>query len=102
MTLRYTPEAIRDLQELKTYISKVLHNPQAANRITKCILQNCATLKTFPHSGTRLEVLTGQPGDLRYIATENHLVIYRVEDGHVMIARILDGRTDYLKILLKK
>ena len=41
MKLKYTPEAIRDLQETKTYISKVLHNPKAAERITRSILNLC-------------------------------------------------------------
>lgn len=101
MILRFTPEAIQDLQELKNYIGQTLHNAKAAARITKSILGSCAVLKSFPQSGTMLEVLTSQPSDVRYIVAENHLIFYRVEDGYVMIARILDGRTDYLKILLK-
>lgn len=101
MILRFTPEAIADLQEMKTYISKTLHNAKAANRITKSILDSCASLKAFPQSGTMLEVLTGQPSDVRYIVAENYLIFYRVEDGYIMVARILDGRTDYLRILLK-
>lgn len=101
MNLRYTPEAIADLQEMTAYISKTLHNAKAANRITKNILESCASLKAFPQSGTMLEVLTGQPNDVRNIVAENHLVFYRVEDGYIMVARILNGRTDYLKVLLK-
>ena len=101
MILRYTPEAIADLTDTKTYISKTLHNAKAANRITKSILESCASLKSFPQSGTMLEVLTGQPSDIRYIVAENHLIFYRVEDGYIMIARILDGRTDYLRVLMK-
>ena len=101
MILRYTPEAIADLTDTKTYISKTLHNAKAANRITKGILESCASLKAFPQSGTMLEVLTGQTSDLRYIVAENHQIFYRVEDGYIMVARILDGRTDYLKVLLK-
>lgn len=101
MILRYTPEAIADLTDTKTYISKTLHNAKAANRITKSILESCTSLKAFPQSGTMLEVLTGQPSDIRYIVAENHLIFYRVEDGYILVARILDGRTDYLKVLLK-
>ena len=101
MILRFTPEAIADLQELKTCIRKTLHNAKAANRITKSILESCTSLKAFPQSGTMLEMLTGQPSDIRYIVAENHLIFYRVEDDYIMVARILDGRTDYLKVLLK-
>lgn len=101
MILRFTPEAIADLTDTKNYISKTLHNAKAANRITKSILESCSSLKAFPQSGTLLEILTGQPSDIRYIVAENHLIIYRVEDDYIMVARILDGRTDYLKVLLK-
>lgn len=101
MILRYTPEAIADLTDTKTYIRKTLHNVKAANRITKSILENCASLKAFPQSGTMLEALTGQPSDIRYIVAENHLIFYRVEDGYILISRILDGRTDCLKALSK-
>lgn len=32
MKLRFTPEAISDLAEIKRYIGKELHNPSAAMR----------------------------------------------------------------------
>ena len=31
MTVRYTPEAIHDLQALRDYIGKILGNPKAAS-----------------------------------------------------------------------
>ena len=101
MNLRYTPEAIADLREMKTYITKVLHNAQAAKRITASILDACSALKTFPELGTPLEMLTGQASDVRYLVCENRMVFYRAEDGCVLVARVLDGRTDYLRVLMK-
>ena len=35
MNIRYTPEALRDLLEMKEYIRVTLQNPKAAARITK-------------------------------------------------------------------
>lgn len=99
MTLRYTPEAIRDLQETKRYISKVLQNPKAAARITKSILDACGHLKQHPKLGATLEGNTGRPSDLRYLVCENHIAFYRMEDDVISVARILDGRQDYLWIL---
>lgn len=72
MKLKYTPEAIRDLQETKTYISKVLHNPKAAERITRSILNLCGRLKDHPNLGMSLNAKLDYETDLRYLICENH------------------------------
>lgn len=99
MTLRYTPEAIQDLQETKRYISKVLGNPKAAARITRNIMDTCSHLKQHPQMGASIEVKTGQPSDVHYLVCESHIAFYRIDGNIVSIARILDGRQDYLHIL---
>ena len=99
MTVRYTPEAIRDLQELRYYIRKVLGNPKAAQRIAIKILDACSNLKSHPQLGPSLEVKTGSPTDLRYLLCEKYIAIYRIEGNIVSVSRILDGRQDYLHIL---
>lgn len=101
MKLKYTPEAIRDLQSTKAYIGDVLHNPEAARRITKQVLDLCGSLKSHPFLGISLQAKTGTDSDLRYLVCENHLIFYRVESEWILIARILDGRTDYLRILFR-
>lgn len=99
MKLKYTPEAIRDLQETKTYVSKVLHNPKVAERITRSILNLCGRLKDHPNLGMSLNAKLDHETDLRYLICENHIAIYRIADDWIMVVRILDGRTDYLRIL---
>lgn len=101
MKIKYTPAAIADLQELKDYISKALHNPKAAQRITKSILDQCSNLKTHPQLGMSLSAKTGVDTDLRYLICEHHLAMYRVEGDLILIARILDGRTDYMRVLFQ-
>lgn len=101
MTIKYTPAAIADLQELKNYISKTLHNPKAAQRITKSILDHCSNLKSHPQLGMSLAAKTGVDTDLRYLICEHHLAMYREEDDLILIARILDGRTDYMRVLFQ-
>ena len=99
MTIRYTPEAIRDLQELRRYISKTLCNPKAAARISKGILNSCAKLKQHPQLGMSLEAKIGQATDLRYLTCEKHIAFYRIDGDVISIARIIDGKQDYLRIL---
>ncbi|MDO5401017.1 MAG: type II toxin-antitoxin system RelE/ParE family toxin [Eubacteriales bacterium] len=101
MILRYTPAAIADLQETKTYISKVLHNPRAARRIALDVLNRCALLKEHPLLGMSLAAKTGEDTDLRYLLCEQHIAFYRVEGELILIARILDSRTDYMQLLLR-
>lgn len=101
MKIKYTPAAIADLQELKDYIFKSLHNPKAAQRITKSILDQCSNLKTHPQPGMSLAAKTGVDTDLRYLICEHHLAMYRVEGDLILIARILDGRTDYMRVLFQ-
>lgn len=101
MKLRYTPEAISDIQEIKRYIQHTLHNPTAAARIAKAILDTCSSLKTFPQMGMSVQSKTGFETDLRMLPCENWIAVYRIEPDSdaVSVARIIDGRQDYMRIL---
>lgn len=98
MNIRYTPEALRDLLELKEYIGVTLQNPGAA-RITKGILDSCALLKQFPEMGMSLDARTGTETGLRCLRCGKRIAFYRIDGETVSVARILDGRQDYLRIL---
>ena len=101
MKLEYTPEAIKDLLECKNYIGKNLHNPKAAARITKSILDACAALKQFPEMGGSVEAKTGFETSLRMLSCENQIAFYCVDTDNdtVSIARIINGRQDYIRLL---
>ena len=101
MKLRYTPEAISDLQSIKQYIKSTLRNPFAATRITKMILDSCSALKSFPESGSSLSALTGYDTDLRMLVCENYIALYRIDDDIVSIARIIHAKQDYMRILFR-
>ena len=101
MKLRYTPEAISDLQSIKQYIKSTLRNPSAATRITKMILDSCSALKSFPESGSSLSALTGYDTDLRMLVCENYIALYRIDDDIVSIARIIHAKQDYMRILFR-
>ena len=99
MKLRYTPEALRDLQEIKRYIKSELHNPTAANRITKAILDGCSQLKQFPEMGVSIGAKTGYETDLRMLVVESYIALYRIETEVVSVGRIINARQDYIRIL---
>ena len=100
MKLRYTPEALCDLQEIKRYIKSELHNPTAASRITKSILDGCAQLKQFPEMGVSIGAKTGYETDLRMPVVESYIALYRIETETVSVGRIINARQDYIRILL--
>ena len=101
MKLEYTPEAIKDLREIKDYIGKNLHNPKAAARITKSILDACAALKQFPEMGTSVAAKTGFETSLRMLSCEKQIAFYCVDTDNdtISIARIINGRQDYIRLL---
>lgn len=97
MNVRYTPEARRDLREIKQYICENLCNPSAAESVTQKIVRSCGMLKTQPGMGIRLSAKTGRNTDLRYIIAGKYIIFYREEKACVSVIRILDTRTDYMK-----
>ena len=92
MKLRYTPESLCDLQEIKRYIKSELHNPTAASRITKAILDGCAQLKQFPEMGVSIGAKTGYETDLRMLVVEGYIALYRIETETVSVGRIINAR----------
>lgn len=99
MKLRYTPEALRDLQEIKRYIKSELHNASAANRIAKAILDGCSQLKQFPEIGPSIEAKTGYETDLRMLVIAHYIALYRIDTDTVSVGRVIHARQDYLRIL---
>lgn len=102
MKLRYTPQAIADIRDVKDYIRDILHNPAAAKRIACSILDSCATLKQFPELGISLAAKTGFETDLRMLVCGHYIALYRIDQnaGAVSVARIIHAQQDYVRILL--
>ena len=49
--IKYSPEALNDLDEIWIYISESLSNPVSANNTINGILDTIDVLKEFPKSG---------------------------------------------------
>ena len=92
-------EAVKDLSQIKNYISTELKNRSAANRIVSSILKELDTLERYPEQGPSVEALTGFQTELRMLLCGKHIALYRIESERVFVARILDARQDYLRVL---
>ena len=97
--IRFTPQAIADLEEIKRYISVDLFNPQAAAELVELVFEKIRTLASLPQTGARLRTDISTLKTYRFIPCKNYLVFYRTEEKFVSVIRILYARRDYLGLL---
>ena len=99
MKLRFTPEALNDLSEIKQYIGKDLGSPIAAGKIISGILVSCSLLKNQPRLGKELSKRIGRETDYRFLISGSYIVFYRIESNSISVYRIIDARTDYIRTI---
>ena len=94
-----SPEAARDISQIKQYISTELKNRNAASRIVGSILKDLRELERYPEQGPSVEALTDFQTELRMLLCGKHIALYKIENEAVFVARIIDARQDYLRVL---
>ena len=97
--LRYSQEAIQDLEQIGDYIAMELQNPIAALNTVNRIQDRINRLADSPSVGAPLSARYETVGNYRYLVCGSYLAFYREEGEMVFIDRILYGKRDYLKIL---
>ena len=97
--LRYSPEALNDLETIWSYIHDELQNPAAAQKTVSGILDTIEKLRDFPEIGALISAITDIDSDYRYLVYGKYISFYRIEGPAVIIDRILYGRRDYLRVL---
>ena len=99
LKIRFTPQAVADLDEIKQYISDELFNPQAAADLVALVFDKIRTLVSMPQSGARLRTDIPVLKGYRFIPCKNYLVFYRIEGKTVSVIRVLYAKRDYLGLL---
>jgi toxin ParE1/3/4 len=97
--LYYSPQALGDLDEIRTYIHTDLANPAAAKKTVSGILDTVEKLRVFPELGPNLSSITDVESEYRYLVCGKYLAFYHVTGGEVYIDRVLYGKRDYIRIL---
>ena len=92
MELYYSPEAERDLQNIRNSIIENFDSEEIAKKVLKKITGTVRGLLAFPYMGEELARMTG-------ISTEYRCLYYRLEKDRVYIVRILHERQDFMRIL---
>ena len=78
MKLRYTPAAIADLEEIKSYIADTLLNPDAAANLMASIAAACALLKDQPLLGPELRHKLHREIDERFLIHKKYMINHSV------------------------
>jgi toxin ParE1/3/4 len=87
---RLSPEAKKDLLNIRAYTQKKRGNQQAQKYID-ALEKRCNDLARNPHLGReRPEIKPGY----RSIAEGKHVIFYRADDSSIEILRIPHGRMD--------
>ena len=95
----FSPDALADLKQTKTYITEDLCSEQAAINTISKIMKRIRMLADFPESGAPLSSVVNVANDYRFLVCGNYTAFYRYEQNKVYIVRVLYGRRDFMRIL---
>lgn len=85
MKIRYSPEAVTDLQRVVEFVEK--KNPYAARRIAIDIQEGVEKLKSFPEIGLSV-VSAPDPSCIRDLFINDYTIRYLITDEVIYILRV--------------
>ena len=100
--IKFTPEALNDLKEIKAYISDELCSEQSANNVVAQIIASIRQLQQFPELGAPLSSIVNIGVPYRFLVCGNYNAFYKVNGTDVFIIRVLYGRRNFMRILFDK
>ncbi len=90
-TLRWSPQAIRDVESIRAYIAQ--DSPSYAELIARRLVAAAERLQTFPQSG-RL-VPERQDPAIREVIVGAYRIVYRLRADVVEIATVFRGSREF-------
>ena len=100
-SVKFSPEALKDLDEIFRYINDVLKSPAAAENTINKILDKTDMLANNPELGTQLFFENNLSSGYRYMISDIYIAFYRTSSDEVFVDRVIYGRRDYMKLLFK-
>jgi toxin ParE1/3/4 len=89
MSVQFSFEASRDLEEIKDYISQ--DNPDAADRLILVVREKCELLSQQPGIGRdRSDILSR----LRGFPVGNYVIFYQPTNDGIAVVRVFHGARD--------
>ena len=97
--LHISPQAQKDLLDIKEYITEELGNPTAALNVLEKITKRIRELSDYPELGVSLDSIIEIKTDYRFLVCGNYTAFYRYSENTVYVNRVLYGRRDFIKVL---
>jgi len=98
----FTPEALCDMQEIRSYITDELCSESSAIKTVGRIMERIRQLADFPESGARLSSIISIDVPYRFLVCGNYTAFYKLEGAEVRIIRVLNSRRNYMRVLFGK
>ncbi|MCI5687830.1 MAG: type II toxin-antitoxin system RelE/ParE family toxin [Emergencia sp.] len=76
--LHYSPEALKDLDEIWDYISFDLCSVDAAANTVDKIIDKVSRLEDFAEIGASLSSITDAESEYRFLVSGRYLIFYRI------------------------
>lgn len=97
----YLPSARRDMSEIVRYISGVLKNPAAAERLAEELVAEGERLAVFPYANPSYLPLKPLKHEYRKAKVRGYLMFYWVEEEkkRVTVARVIYAGRDHERLL---
>ena len=98
--LKYLPSARKDMVEIVRYISKKLHNPDAANSLAKEMIEAIQNILAFPYATPVFQAIRPLKYEYRKIIVQNYVIFYWIDEEkkEVIVARVIYTKRNYGKI----
>ena len=89
-----TERALRDMEEIYSYIARELGAPETALRLFDRLTEAALSLEYFP---ARMALVPFEPersAGLRRLNVERYAIFYLIDDSNVVVTNVLYGRSD--------
>lgn len=96
--IRYSPEAMRDMDEVWDGVYEASKESEVADRYVDDFINEIAKKKQFPLSGIPL-VYRGLFTGFYAVNFKKYKAFYRVFDNYMEVIRIIAEKRDYMKVL---
>ena len=100
--VRYSPEFLKDLFEIGSYIESRFQDPEAADRITNGIVDATDILAENTKTGARIFLPGGLDSGYHFVTYRAYLAVYRVLPDGVYVARAIHEKQDYMRALFSQ
>ena len=99
--LIYLPAARQDMVDIVRYISRVLGNPIAAERLAETLIEAWERIAVFPYANPAHRPIRLLKREYRKLLVQNYLMLYWVDEENqcVTVARVVYAKRNYTMLL---